>query len=247
MSFSFTGCPFQMTEIEIAPKRSRQCSDFLETEKQLATVTGEKWFNYLPACPRRPPTIRGRLLFQSDADYAKKEIQNHGNWKYDPCCSEKTSDKFKAFCNNCDMNKNAEFCIVSKPIPRVLIRSDTISGRESNQCCYDKSGSLLTDPHGGRSFKEFNGRSNFIAHYETDRGPYLSCCKQRKHNDTECEKFMKYRPVVIGENYVPSLLYSIDYIQKELGNVILYCNCIQVFCVVKIYSNLQYYVSRYIM
>ena len=96
MSFSFTGCPFQMTEIEIAPKRSRQCSDFLETEKQLATVTGEKWFNYLPACPRRPPTNRDRLLFQSDADYAKKEIQNHGNWKYDPCCSEKTSDKFKA-------------------------------------------------------------------------------------------------------------------------------------------------------
>ena len=123
-------------------------------------------------------------------------------WQYDVCCNDQNLNvsatvSQNGYCNNCEFNSGADFCIKSIPVACMDGNTDEIH-YVSNQCCYAE-GRLIeeSEPGVGTMHLEESTAGNIVEHFEADLQPFKSCCLQNESTES-CDLFYKHRPVIKG-------------------------------------------------
>ena len=168
--------------------------DLSRCEQSLA-----RWYG----CPRETNTRVWWWGQREDEWYARTEVSDGVmGWEYDVCCNDQDLDSSatvsqNGYCNNCEFNPGADFCIKSIPVACVDGNTDEVH-YVSNQCCYS-GGNLIEEFESGvgTMHLEESTAGNIVDHSEADLQPYKSCCLEDEGTDG-CDTFYKYRPVVKG-------------------------------------------------
>ena len=158
-----------------------------------------RWYG----CPRETGS-RWWWGQREDSFYARAEAdQGIMGWEYDVCCNDQNENASSTvsqngYCDNCQHNPGAEFCI--KSVPLACLDSNTGELHYiSNQCCYNQDGKLIeqSEPGVGTLHLEESYLGNIMDHSEADLDPFKSCCLEDEGTQG-CDIFYKYRPVVEG-------------------------------------------------
>lgn len=142
-------------------------------------------FGVSRGCPRR---LNSRSR-PTDADFARAEMRlgTYG-WRYDPCCGGTPVNS----CTKCRMNPGAAFCIQT---PGFKTGSSADMTDNANQCCYSRSGNLLTEHDQGAGYAKTRVNRkyshDFLRH---ELFPFQQCCEK----ESLCNLYWETRPVVIG-------------------------------------------------
>jgi len=80
-------------------------------------------------------------------------------------------------------------------------RSQT--GGSGQQCCYDRSGSLITGPPGGGTVDLVSPDISFVRHFIHDVIPFLLCCKAGTFSD--CSEYYQHRPSDTSALFAPPI------------------------------------------
>ena len=178
------------------------CANWQQTEEKRKLTICRKFLSRWYGCPRM--TSRDQWMENvDDAWFARREV-NEGimGWEYDVCCNDQnleTTSKLtrNGYCENCQFNPGADFCIKSVPLACI----DEIS-REihytANQCCYS-GGKIMSGGTRGRGTMQLaeSTPGNIANHLEADLEPFKSCCIEDQSPES-CEIFYKYRPSIYG-------------------------------------------------
>ena len=186
-------------------KRSaKNCDWFIENEDLRENLAKQNSWQKIVSdrfgCPRNTMGLRGR----TDSWFAQMEVR-FGWWSNDPCCPGTENPAF-TFCSSCQMNPGASFCIQSQPLNVEEHFSENGTSKSStesvsNQCCYDKSGNLITDSlnGGGIAKRSVNNIDNIFHFYNTEYSFYMSCCR----DEQKCKHYYIERHTLIGRYNPP--------------------------------------------
>ena len=155
-------------------------------------------------CPRETNNPRvPDWVPREDAWYARSEV-NDGvmGWQYDMCCNDQNlnvsvSASQNGFCNNCEFNPGADFCIKSLPVACVDGNTSAVH-HVSNQCCYVEGRLIVESERGvGTMHLEDSTAANIVDHFEADLQPFMAWCSENEGTEG-CDTFYKHRPVIKG-------------------------------------------------
>ena len=211
------------------------CGDFDTQESKNDYSNCEDMLRKWYPCPKVPQNFDSSALGPSppvdDADWAMLEVTTGmSRWEYDICCDngnnpKQRDDLFRSgYCrkDRCEfksprfVDASPAFCIRSPRLACVALL-DLVAKKylASNQCCYSKSGDLITDNtpvlynpwKTGSMQLQVNSMTNSFAHYESELCPFRKCCFYSNPGDCK-DVFKKHRPTIVGEYWPRNVILN---------------------------------------
>jgi hypothetical protein len=152
----------------------------------------EKWYKAEPPASVFLEQTR-KCPCRISAKFPKEFSDGSAIWKTDAGCTASSQP------NTCSYHKGAHGCY----------RFAYKSKGPGSQCCYDKEGIWMSDPHNGagtldreRAPDNILNLIQWSAHNKHDVIPWENCCKDPAIPRTVCQLYFEKRPAGTCENYL---------------------------------------------